>query len=560
MSSVRKMDIEKKADLGVPAGKVDIETVCDLDDAEIFLQENNFSHRQVAELLADEALNKRLMRKVDWTILPPLAITYMLQYIDKQALSYAAVFDLFTDTGINQDQYAFLPSLFYIAYLVAEYPWTFLAQRTRMAKVLGSVIVAWGVVLMCTAAGSNFGSLAACRFLLGAFEAPITPCFMMIIAMCREQQPFRAGVFYSCNGLGSMIGGILFYAVGQIKTIPVWKAIFLLCGGVTILWGVVVLVLLPDDILSAKRFSLREKATLVGRGKLGRTGILSHNVKFGQIKEALLDPQVWLLTLFTLLNEVINGGIANFGKLIVKGVVKDPLLTTALGIPQGAFQVIFILSGTYLPTRFRHARTVVMALYLAPTIIGTSLMWQLDRTTDQGRIGVLFAYYIVGSFVASLVIAMQMPSANLGGYTKRMTGTAVVFLAYCVGNIAGPHAFLEAEAPIYPTGCRVILACAVAQIAIAGALRWLLKRRNGKRDAAAGAAGVGGAGAVGSVDTAAVEEVTADLTDFEVRKEKRFDTSVTADTLLTGGSLFSRIRSSATSIRPGVLHGGITES
>lgn len=177
------MDIEKKADQPAPAAKIDIETVCDLDDAEIFLQENNFSHGHLAELLADEALNKRLVRKVDWVILPLLAGTYMLQYIDKQALSYAAVFDLFTDTGISQDQYAFFPSIFYIAYLVAEYPWTFLAQRTRMAKVLGAVVVAWGVVLMGTAAGSNFGSLAACRFLLGVFEAPITPCFMMIIAM-----------------------------------------------------------------------------------------------------------------------------------------------------------------------------------------------------------------------------------------------------------------------------------------------------------------------------------------------------------------------------------------
>lgn len=113
-----------------------------------------------------------------------------------------------------------------------------------------------------------------------------------------------------------MVGGILFYAVGQIKTFPVWKAIFLLCGGVTILWGVVVLIFLPDDIITAKRFSLQERATLVGRAKLGRTGILSHHVKVDQIKEALLDPQVWLLTLFTLLNEVINGGIANFGKLM----------------------------------------------------------------------------------------------------------------------------------------------------------------------------------------------------------------------------------------------------
>ncbi len=304
-----------------------------------------------------------------------------------------------------------------------------------------------------------------------------------------------------------MVGGILFFAVGQIKSFPVWKAIFLLCGGVTIIWGVVILVFLPDNIITAKRFSLQEKATLIGRAKLGRTGILSHRIKTEQIKEALMDSQVWLLTLFTLLNEVINGGIANFGKLIVKGVVKDPLRTTALGIPQGAFQVFWILSGTFLASRFRNARTIVMMLYLIPTVIGTTLMWRLDRSS--GNIGVLFAYYIVGSYVASLVVAMQMPGTNLGGYTKRVTGTAVVFMAYCVGNIIGPHAFLEAEAPTYPTGCQVILACSVAQIVITCGLRFLLMRRNKKRDAAAAAGNSSPADPV-------VEEISADLTDFEV--------------------------------------------
>ncbi|KAI0595038.1 major facilitator superfamily transporter [Biscogniauxia sp. FL1348] len=496
---------DKETKVGESASaKLDVEVIQDLDEAEVFLRDNNISHEYVQELLHDEGMIKRLVRKVDFVILPLLAGTYVLQYIDKQALSYAAVFDLFSDTNISQDQYSWFASIFYIAYLVAEYPWSFLAQRTLMAKVISGCVVAWGTVLMATAACSNFGGLAACRFLLGIFEAPITPCFMMMVAMwyVREEQPFRAGIFYSCNGVGSMVGGVLFYAVGQIQTFPVWKAIFLLCGGVTIIWGVVLYLFLPDNIIAAKRFTVEEKAALIGRGKLGRTGILHRQIKPSQIKEALLDPQVWLLTLFTLLNEVINGGIANFGKLIIKGLVKDPLKTTALGIPQGGFQVFWILTGTYLASRFRNARTIIMMVYLVPTVIGTSLMWRLDR--DSSKVGVLMAYYIVGSFVASLVVAMQMPATNLGGYTKRMTGTAIVFMAYCVGNVIGPHAFLEKESPIYPTGCKVILACSVAQIFTALALRLLLSWRNKRRDAA-----------MPAVEDGGVEELSADLTDFE---------------------------------------------
>ncbi len=305
-----------------------------------------------------------------------------------------------------------------------------------------------------------------------------------------------------------MLGGIFSYAIGQIDTFPVWKAVFLICGGITVLWGILVLFLLPDTILSAKKFSIQDKAVLVARGKQSRTGILNRHVKWYQIREALLDPQVLLLTLFMLLNEVMNGGIANFGKLIIKGLVHDPLKTTALGIPQGAFQVFWILSGTYLASKVRNFRTIVMALYLIPTILGICLIWKLNR--DQHLVGVLFGYYMVASYVASLVVALQMPGANLGGYTKRATGTAVVFLAYCAGNIIGPHAFLSEEAPTYPTGCKVILACSATQAVVAFALRMLLIHRNKQRDAATVATnGMG-------VTQDATDEIAADLTDFEV--------------------------------------------
>lgn len=304
-----------------------------------------------------------------------------------------------------------------------------------------------------------------------------------------------------------MVGGILTYAIGQIDTFPVWKAIFLLCGGITVAWGVLLLLVLPDNILTARRFTLEEKALLIARGRLGRTGILNKTIKWAHVREALTDVQVWLLFLFVLLNETVNGGYANFGKLIVKGLVHGSLRTTALGIPQGAFQVAWILSGTFAASYFRGARTFVMALYTAPTIVGVALVGWLPRSDHANQVGVLLGYYVSGSYVCSLVLALQMPAANLGGYTKRTTGSALVFLAYCAGNIIGPHAFLDEEAPYYTTGCKLILACAAAQICVACVLRVVLAKRNKRRDEAAA-----------SVPVGADEEEAydgSDLTDFQ---------------------------------------------
>ncbi|KAJ5167386.1 uncharacterized protein N7482_006167 [Penicillium canariense] len=472
-----KEDNIEKGSIGIKDEKDhQVGTIADLDEGEAFLHEHGFTQVAMQVLLDDEKRNKSLVRRVDLVLLPLLAGTYVLQYIDKSALAYSAVFDLFTSTHMSSNQYSWLASIFYLAYLVAEYPWNILAQKTKLAKVVSGNVVAWGAMLMITAACTSFTGMAICRFLLGIFEAPITPCFMMIVGMwyTRDQQPFRAGIFYSCNGLGAVIGGVLTFGI--------------------------------DDIISATRFKLEDKALLISRNRLGRTGVMNHKIKWYQIREALVDPQVWILFFYTLFNEIINGGIASFGKLIIKGLTNDPLMTCALGIPMGAFQIFWILSGTFFASRVRNSRTIVMFIYLAPTVIGTCLMWKLPHNTN--KVGVLFGYYIVGAYVCPLVLSLQMPATNLGGYTKRSTGVALVFLAYCAGNIIGPHAFLAKEAPIYQTGCKVIVACASAQAVLAICLRLLLVRRNKKRDATAAA----------DQDGARVQseyEEMADLTDFE---------------------------------------------
>jgi sugar phosphate permease len=139
----------------------------DLDETEKFLRQHNFSHAYLEELLSDKARQQKLIKKIDMIVLPLLAITYVLQYIDKQAMSYAAVFDLFTSTGISSDQYSWFASIFYLAYLIAEYPWVFAAQKWRMGKIVSGCVLAWGSVLMFTALSGGFEALATCRFLLG---------------------------------------------------------------------------------------------------------------------------------------------------------------------------------------------------------------------------------------------------------------------------------------------------------------------------------------------------------------------------------------------------------
>jgi len=303
------IDEKKVQDISGEVTDVQEGEVRELDEAEIFLRENGFSHGYLQEILQDKAANKKLLRRVDLILMPLLCGTYLLQYIDKQALSYSAVFDLFKTTGTTSDEYSWLASIFYFGYLLSEWPASYMAQHWPTGTVVSSFVITWGAILMLTAASHNFAGLAVCRFFLGCCESLITPCFMMVVGMwyTRSEQPARAGIFYCFNGVGSMVGGILFYAVGQNKSdFAVWWIIFLLCGAVTIVWGVLLMMFLPNNIMTAKRFTNEDKALLIARGQSNATGVYSKKIKLYQVKEAFLDTQIWILFVFVLLNETFS--------------------------------------------------------------------------------------------------------------------------------------------------------------------------------------------------------------------------------------------------------------
>lgn len=168
----------------------DIKTgeVHDLDAAEVFLRQHNFTHAYLQEILQDEEASKRLVRRVNWILMPLLCGTYLLQYIDKQAMSYSAVFDLFTSTGTTSDEYSWLTSIFYFGYLFSEWPSSYLAQHFPTGKVLSCFVIIWGSVLMMTAACHNFTGLAICRLILGCFEAPIVSRMftLIVVFLCAD--------------------------------------------------------------------------------------------------------------------------------------------------------------------------------------------------------------------------------------------------------------------------------------------------------------------------------------------------------------------------------------
>jgi predicted MFS family arabinose efflux permease len=95
--------------------------------------------------------------------------------LDRSNLGNARTAGLEEDLGLKGDQYNLLLTIYYVAF-VAFGPLMTVFTKVASGKVaLSAMMLAFGIASAATAAVKNFGGLAACRFVVGAFESGFLP-------------------------------------------------------------------------------------------------------------------------------------------------------------------------------------------------------------------------------------------------------------------------------------------------------------------------------------------------------------------------------------------------
>ena len=140
---------------------------------------------------------KKLVRMIDWMIVPLMWSCYCLQYLDKTLINYANVMGLEDDAHVTKSQFSTLALIFYVSYLGVEFPHGYAMQRVPTAKYLGTMVTLWAVIVATTSACKSYGALVTTRVLLGVFESAVAPSLILITSMWykHHEQPPRVGLW-----------------------------------------------------------------------------------------------------------------------------------------------------------------------------------------------------------------------------------------------------------------------------------------------------------------------------------------------------------------------------
>ncbi|KAJ1019848.1 hypothetical protein NDA13_006071 [Ustilago tritici] len=491
---------------------------------------------------------RRLLWKIDLLLMPLMTFAYGLQFYDKAILGSASIFGILTDLDLSVvhpgpprktslQRYSTATSAFYWGYLVAALPMALLVQRFRPNLFLGCAIILWGVIVILTPAIGSWRGLIAQRFFLGSIESAVSPGFILLTRSWykRSEQPLRLGIWYSAIGLFSIFSGLVNYGLGKAGSqagakLHAWKYMFLFAGSLTILFGGVMLLLLPSSpvgdallrILGYNKFSPEEKSLAVGRLRSNITGEAEDDDQSTIARASSVDdqhkadplqddschhetpsaplPTAGLKDNLASLNiSASTSGIREHWNISqVKEAFLDYKLyifflqAISIYICNGgvtAFGAYIIKSFGYTSLRSIILQTPGGATTCVSIYISTLIVLKTRNTRSvlliltclpvivgaamvckgdwTNRAIPLAGYYLLPIFGAPFVLMLSLSTANVAGATKQSITSAIVFAGYNVGNIVAPYLTLASEAPIhYRTTFVAIITCMAITIAL----------------------------------------------------------------------------------------------
>lgn len=426
-------------------------------------------------------LDPKLLRRVDTFILPFLCCTYLLMFLDKALLNYAASMGI--KSHLKGNEYSNLGTIFSAAYIFSEPLVTYCIQKYPISKVMGVFITLWGIVLACHSACKTYAALMIVRTLLGFFEASSAVGCIAISGMyyTKAEQSARIGYWATQAGTGYIIGGLISFGFLHYhgKTFTSWQIMFLVVGLVTVVFGITTFIYLPDNVTNAWFLSESEKLEVIRHIKSNQTGLENKKVKKHQLKELFFhDKLTYPMLLVTACSQISTGAIGTFSTTITQTFGFDSYQTALLQLPIGAITAIIILVTTQMMSHFGHFTLVTTSMYI-PAIIGCIVMIALPLSH---KIGNLFALYLLYSGSCVITNIYIWNSCNTSGYSKRVFRNAITMIVYNVSCIVAPQMFREYSAPRYIPAKISLLVTQCVCVPLQLYIGYLCKKENDKRD------------------------------------------------------------------------------
>jgi ACS family tartrate transporter-like MFS transporter len=377
-------------------------------------------------------MERRLVRKLLLRLLPFLFLLYVVNYLDRINVGFAAL-QMRLQLGFGDRVFGIAFGIFFLGYFFFQLPSNLALEKIGARRWMSAIMVLWGIVSVGMILVRTPRAFYTMRFVLGAAEAGFFPGIILYLKNWFPATARARAVawFMTANPIAGVIGGPISGALLVLSQFGLagWQWMFVLEGIPAIVLAGVVLLTLKDDPEQAGWLSPEEKSWLIDaldRERKEHKGAAGADVRF-----AVLGLSWRILLLI-----IVYFGLTSSGYGIILWLPNYIHSLTTLGsfgigvvsvIPYIATAIAMVLVGV------RSDRTGRHRLHLAGTAFTAAVALLIAAYTTSIVPGLAFV-----SLALMATFSMQGPFwATATSLTSGIAAAAAIALINSFGNLGG---------------------------------------------------------------------------------------------------------------------------
>ncbi|KAL8711216.1 MAG: hypothetical protein Q9220_004361 [cf. Caloplaca sp. 1 TL-2023] len=399
-------------------------------------------------------LEKILVAKIDFRLLPMLILMYLMNYLDRNNIAAARLAGLEDELGLTGTQYLTAVSILFVGYILMQVPSNlFLNKIGKPALYLPTVMIIWGIISAATAAAESFGGLIAIRFFLGFVEAAYFPGCLFFLSSwyTRKELGFRTAVLYSGSLMSGAFSGLITAGItggmdGK-RGLRAWRWLFIIEGVITIVIAFIAFFVLPNFPRTTTWLTENERQLAIWRldEDIGEDDwVGSQNQTFWHgMKLAFTDLKMWVLMVLVFCF-VASGTVTNLFPTVVKTLGYGNIQSLLLTVPPYVLGVITTFCNSWhadkTGERYFHI-TLPLYFAVAAFIIAAATTKTAPRYLAMMLMipGVYTGYVVALAWISNTLPRPPAKRAAALAAINAVSNASSIYASYMYPESAGPR-------------------------------------------------------------------------------------------------------------------------
>ena len=247
--------------------------------------------------MVSEIGKARTVRKLQFRLLPFLFALYVVAFIDRINLGFAAL-TMNRELAITSQQFGLAAGIFFWGYFLFEVPSNLILHKIGARVWIARILITWGTVATLTGFVQSANQLYIARFALGLAEAGYFPGIVLYLGYWFRRREKAQAIALILMGipvasvLGAPVSGFILDHVHWFG-LSSWRWLLILEGLPAIACVFLTYFLLPSRPAEARFLTGEEKAWITDQ--LEREDRQKLRARSVSVARTLVNPRVWHL-------------------------------------------------------------------------------------------------------------------------------------------------------------------------------------------------------------------------------------------------------------------------